>query len=171
MLTVLYVGIYRIALELSRKAEEKHKKTASIVAQRAMSQMDSAAGGGLLRHFAVGHYSRGRCSGGPAESRAAAALRPRRHAAHPSVWEAEHSEGRRRPHVELLAGAGPLHTGGPDHFERLAIAEDADRPIGVPEIRSTAAAHSARGAECGAASSAGSQELNSYSSDERVAKD
>ena len=43
---MLYIGIYRIALELSRKAEEKHKKTASIVAQRAMSQMDSAAGGG-----------------------------------------------------------------------------------------------------------------------------
>ena len=39
------MGIYRIALELSRKAEEKHKKTASIVAQRAMSQMDSVAGG------------------------------------------------------------------------------------------------------------------------------
>lgn len=42
---MLYVGIYRIALDLSRKAEEKHKKTASIVAQRALSQMDSAGGG------------------------------------------------------------------------------------------------------------------------------
>lgn len=45
-LAVLYVGIYRIALELSRKAEEKHKKTASIVAQRALSQLDSGGGGG-----------------------------------------------------------------------------------------------------------------------------
>ena len=38
MLT-LYLGIYRIAVKLSRRAEAKHKKTAALVAQRAMAQV------------------------------------------------------------------------------------------------------------------------------------